>query len=67
MRILCETDMWFRYEKIFKWSGCQEGVKETFREQTSAQREYCNSLNFSTIYFKSVKKIPNVYDTLLQL
>lgn len=57
-RIICETDMWFRNDKTFKWSGCQEGIKETFQEQTSAQREYCNSLNFSTIYFKLVKKDP---------
>lgn len=62
-RILCETDMWFRNEKIFKWSGCHESVKETFREQTSAQREHCNSLNFSTIYFKSVKQNTQMYMT----
>lgn len=29
-RILCETDMRFRNEKNFKWSGYQEGVEKTF-------------------------------------
>lgn len=60
-RILCETDTWFRYEKIFKWSGCQEGVKHS--ESRLQPRESTVILLTSVQFISSQSKRSQMYMT----